>query len=70
MAQSVWRPVPGRTTAAGIAASSCAAFFGGAPGARRTARRGLLARCFRLKQMEPAYLRESYGQGICGPLVS
>ena len=42
MAQGVWRSVPASTTAAGIAASLWAAFFGGAPGARRTAPRGLL----------------------------
>ncbi len=41
LAQRVWRPVPESLTAAGIAASLWAAFFGGAPGARRTAPRGL-----------------------------
>ena len=42
MAQRVWRPVPVSWTAAGIAAFFRIAFFGGAPGARRTAPRGLL----------------------------
>ena len=42
MAQCAWRPFPDSTTAAGIAAFFRIAFFGGAPGARRTAPRGLL----------------------------